>query len=80
MVESDWVRENGLANNMEKDKFEKSLFDLDDTWASSIELVECHMPAAGPREAAARAQQEQTEVPRAHREPDGRGQGHRLQD
>ncbi|KAJ1445128.1 hypothetical protein M885DRAFT_626490 [Pelagophyceae sp. CCMP2097] len=43
MVESDWVRENGLASNMEKHKFEKSLFELVDTWCSSIKLVEYRM-------------------------------------
>ncbi|KAH8074141.1 hypothetical protein JL720_10693 [Aureococcus anophagefferens] len=43
MVESDWVRENGLSNNMDHEKFNASLFELVDTWASSIKLVEYRM-------------------------------------
>lgn len=43
MVESDWVRENGLSNSMEHEKFHTSLFELVDTWASSIKLVEYRM-------------------------------------
>jgi len=43
MVESDWVRENGLSNNMDHEKFNTSLFELVDTWASTIKLVEYRM-------------------------------------
>ena len=40
-VEADWVRENGMADALSHDKFQKSLFELVDTWSSTIKLVEC---------------------------------------
>ena len=40
VVEADWVRENGMSEGMNKEKYQKSLFELVDTWAASIKLVE----------------------------------------
>ena len=43
VVESDWVRENGMADSMNQEKFGKSLFELVDTWSGGIKLVEYRM-------------------------------------
>lgn len=43
MVEMDWVRENNTNDTMDKARFSQSLFELVDTWASTIRLVEYRM-------------------------------------
>ncbi|KAJ8600720.1 hypothetical protein CTAYLR_003934 [Chrysophaeum taylorii] len=42
-VELDWVRENGTSDTMDQAKFARSLFELVDTWAATIRLVEYRM-------------------------------------